>query len=109
MAYMVDKNVTGAVNGASEGTISLGEILKYIEKRTKKRAILEADGDVAPYNGDPEFNINSDKAKSLGFMFTDIHDWIYDLLDYYIYETFVAEAGIRQNTLQIKARENCGD
>jgi hypothetical protein len=87
MAYMVDKNVAGAVNGASEGTISLGEILKYIEKRTKKRAILEADGDVAPYNGDPEFNINSDKAKSLGFMFTDIHDWIYDLLDYYIYET----------------------
>ena len=52
------------------------EILKYIEKRTKKRAILEADGDVAPYNGDPEFNINSDKAKSLEFMFTDIHDWI---------------------------------
>jgi nucleoside-diphosphate-sugar epimerase len=87
MAYMVDKKVAGAVNGASEGTISLGEILKYIEKRTKKRAILEADGDVAPYNGDPEFTINTDKAKSLGFLFTDIHDWIYDLLDYYIYET----------------------
>ena len=43
--------------------------------------------DTAPYNGDPEFSINTDKAKALGFEFTDIHDWIYELIDYYISES----------------------
>ena len=98
MAYLVDKDFTGAVNGASSGTISLREIINYVEEKTGKKAVL-AEGDAepeegkstlaegvdkAPYNGDPEFSINTDKAKALGFTFSDIHDWIYELLDYYM-------------------------
>ena len=85
MAYLVDKDVQGAVNGASKGTISLSEVLQYIEEKTGKKALLDADGDAAPYNGDPEFSINTDKAESLGFEFTDIHDWIYELVDFYMH------------------------
>ncbi len=87
MAYLVDKDITGAVNGASSGTISLREIVNYVEEKTGKKAVLAEDSedvDKAPYNGDPEFSINTDKARALGFKFTDIHDWIYELLDYYI-------------------------
>ena len=84
MAYLVDKDVRGAINGSSDGTVSIREILDYVEEKTGKKAVLSSDGDNAPYNGDPEFSINTDKAKALGFEFTDIHDWIYDLLDYYI-------------------------
>ena len=72
MAYLVDKDVQGAVNGASQGTISLREIFEYVEKKTGKKALLAEDGDTAPYNGDPEFSINTDKAKNLGFNFSDI-------------------------------------
>lgn len=103
----------GAFNGASDGTISLREIINYVEEKTGKKAVLVDDDkrdepvndevvdirpdvidkgrdtiaddiDKAPYNGDPEFCINTDKAKELGFEFSDIKDWIYDLLDYYI-------------------------
>ena len=84
MAYLADKDMKGAVNGASQGTISLREILEYVEKKTGKKAMLDEDGDAAPYNGDPEFSINTDKAKSLGFEFSDIHDWIYELVDFYL-------------------------
>ncbi len=84
MAYLVDKDVQGAVNGASQGTISLREIFEYVEKKTGKKALLAEDGDTAPYNGDPEFSINTDKAKNLGFNFSDIHDWIYKLVDFYL-------------------------
>ena len=114
MAYLVDKDISGvfngayngvyngAFNGASDGTISLREIINYVEERTGKQAILvkadkkdesvyESDTDMepqvvdkAPYNGDTEFSINTSKAKELGFEFSDIKDWIYDLLDYYI-------------------------
>lgn len=84
MAYLADKDMKGAVNGASQGTISLREILEYVEKKTGKKAMLDEDGDAAPYNGDPEFSINTDKAKTLGFEFSDIHDWIYELVDFYL-------------------------
>ena len=34
MAYLVDKDFTGPVNGCATGTISLREIINYVEKET---------------------------------------------------------------------------
>jgi len=84
MAFLVDKDFKGAINGSSCGTISLKEIIDYVENKTGAKAILSADGDEAPYNGEPEYSINTDKATELGFEFSNLKDWIYDLVDYYI-------------------------
>lgn len=84
ISFLVDKNVDGAVNGCADGTISLREIIEYVEKKTGKKAIIDGSGDDAPYNGEPEYSINTQKAKKLGFEFSKLSDWIYDLLDYYI-------------------------
>ena len=84
LAFLAGKDFRGAVNGASEGTISVREILDFVEQKTGKKAIIEASGDPAPYNGEPEYSINTDKAAALGFRFSRLRDWIYDLLDYYI-------------------------
>lgn len=84
MAFLADSDYTGAINGASNGTISIREILAYVENRTAKRAIISSEGDAAPYNGEPEYSINTDKAAKLGYPFSNLKDWIYDLLDYYI-------------------------
>lgn len=84
MAFLAGKPFRGAVNGCSEGTVSIREILDYVEQKTGKKAILSADGDTAPYNGQPEYSINTDLAASLGFRFSRLHDWIFELLDYYI-------------------------
>lgn len=84
MAFLVDKDVRGAINGSSEGTISIRELIDYVEKKTGSNAILCDEGEIAPYNGEPEYSINTDKAQSLGFRFSVLHDWIYELLDYYI-------------------------
>ena len=84
MAFLVDKNIRGAINGSSEGTISIKEIIDYVEKKTETKAIINEEGESAPYNGEPEYSINTEKAQSLGFQFSSLHDWIYDLLDYYI-------------------------
>ena len=46
--------------------------------------LLADDGDNAPYNGETEYSINTDKAEALGFGFSDLKDWIYELIDYYI-------------------------
>ena len=84
MAYLVDKDLKGAVNGASHGTISVREILAYVEERTGEKAILSAKGEPAPYNGEPTYSINTKKAESMGYTFTQLKDWIYELLDEYI-------------------------
>lgn len=84
ISFLVDKDYTGALNGSSDGTISLREILNYVESKTSKKAILSIDGDTTPYNGEPEYSINTNRAKSLGFQFTNINDWIFNLVDYYI-------------------------
>lgn len=84
IAFLVDKDVTGAINGSAEGTISLKEIIDYVEMKTGVKAIIDKNGDNAPYNEEPEYSINTEKAKALGFKFSVLHDWIYELLDYYV-------------------------
>lgn len=84
LAFLADKDFTGGINGASKGTISIREILAYIEKRTGKKAILDKKGEAAPYNGEREYSINTEKAQGLGFEFTKVKDWIFELIDYYI-------------------------
>ena len=84
MAFLAGKDFRGAVNGCSEGTVSIREILDYVERKTEKKAVLSADGDPAPYNGEPEYSISTELAASLGFRFSRLRSWIFDLLDYYI-------------------------
>ncbi len=84
LAFLADKHIIGAINGCSNGTISLREIINYIEKKTGKTAIINSDGEEAPYNSTGDYSINTNQAKEAGFIFTDLKEWIYDLLNYYI-------------------------
>ncbi len=84
MAFLVDKDIKGAINGSSKGTISIREIIAYVEKKTGTKAIIDRTGENAPYNGEPEYSINTEKAETSGFQFSVLRDWIYELLDYYI-------------------------
>ena len=88
MAFLVDKDLRGAVNGSSKGTISIREIIEYVENSTGTKAIIDNSGEEAPYNGVTEYSINTEKAEAFGFQFSAlqdwIQDWIYVLLDYYI-------------------------
>ena len=84
MAYLVDKDFTGPINGCSYGTISIREILEYVEKKTGKQAVIADTGEVAPYNGTKSHSVNVDKAAGLGYEFSNIKEWMYELIDRYI-------------------------
>ena len=53
---------------------------------TGTKAVITTDGDNAPYNSEPEYSINTEKAENLGYKFSNLKDWIFDLLDNYIRE-----------------------
>lgn len=84
IAFLADVDCTGPVNGCSAGTISVREVTAYVEEKTGKKAIFDSAGEEAPYNQCPSYSINTQKAQNLGFVFSDLHDWIYELLDHYI-------------------------
>ncbi len=87
LAFLAESTCSGPVNGASSGTISPSRIVRYVEEKTGRKAVLSTNGSPAPYNGEPEFSINTDRASALGFEFSRLHDWIYELLDFYIDQT----------------------
>ena len=84
LAFFAENEFTGQINGASEGTISIKEIAEYVERKTGKKPLLSRSGDQAPYNGETEYSINTQRARDLGFQFTPLRDLIFDLLDGYI-------------------------
>lgn len=85
LAFLVNKPIIGPINGCASGSVRISDLVEYIEKKSMKKALLSNTGDIAPYNGyHPSLTLNTDKAKELGYEFSDINDWIYSLLDYYM-------------------------
>ena len=85
IAYLVDHPYSGAVNGCSNGIIKISEIISYIEKKLGKKAILEEDGEAAPFNGLKDtLSFNTERAKETGYVFSDLDSWIYKLIDFEI-------------------------
>ncbi len=86
LAFLAEQECTGVVNGSSMGTISLREIITYVEGKTGRRAVLSKAGDNGPYNGAPDYSINTGLASEWGFDFSPLNLWIYELIDKYIQE-----------------------
>jgi len=85
LAWAVAKDsLTGPINGANAGSLSLQEIINYVEEKTNKKAILDKNAEPAPYNERLAFSTSVKRAKELGFEFTDLSEWFYQLLDRYI-------------------------
>ena len=87
LAFLAESEYCGAINGASEQTISLQEIAEYVELKTGKSPLLSNESDKAPYNGENEYSINIAEAKKLGFSFTPLKKWIFELIERYIDDT----------------------
>ncbi len=86
LAFLGEQEPQKGINGANPGTISLQEVLRYVTEKTGKQPVFGSDGDPAPYNGEREYSINTEKAERLGFSFSPLQDWIFPLLDHYIKE-----------------------
>jgi nucleoside-diphosphate-sugar epimerase len=78
---------TGPINPGSKGSISLGEIVRRVESLSEKTAIIENEltkENASPYAMPGSFEINTDKALSLGFHFSILNETIDELITFYI-------------------------
>lgn len=84
-----DSTFTGPINPGSTGSISIEEILAKIESITGKLASVEQQltkENASPYAMPGTLEINTEKAKNLGFHFSDLNETMDELISYYIKE-----------------------
>ena len=84
LAWAVENDFIGPLNGANHGSISIREMITYVEEKTGTQVILQPDGDPGAYNERWAFSTSTKKAEILGFRFSNLFDRLYPLLDKYI-------------------------
>lgn len=83
LAFLVDKDITGAINAQSTGTISEADIINFVASNTKRVIQCQNVVDNSVYE---QFSLNIDKAKKLMFNFTDINSYFWGLIENHILE-----------------------
>jgi len=74
---------TGPFHAVSSGTVTMGDIARHVEKTYGKKATFAQGGARCAWDGAPGYSLLNDKAVQAGFGFTDVTEWVYDLVDYY--------------------------
>ncbi len=84
LVYLAKSDYRGTINACAQGTITIKEIIDYIENKTNIKVIYDKNAENGTYNGTPSFYLNTEKADSIGYKFLSLNSWIYDLLDEFI-------------------------
>lgn len=84
LAWVTMSDILGVINGSGSGTVSVGQIIDYVEQKTGKKAILDPGGEPGAYNNRLGFSSSVSLANELGFEFTSLFPRFYKLLDHYI-------------------------
>jgi len=86
LEWCCENNYSGPINACSNGTISVEEIIDYIEEMSGEKAIVSESGEGAPYNWVTNYIVSNERASKLGFQFENLKDYIYELIDGYVEE-----------------------
>ncbi|OCA81555.1 hypothetical protein A8F94_22045 [Bacillus sp. FJAT-27225] len=83
IAWAGVNGVIGPINGSSDGTVSMNEIISLIEKATGKKAVLAKKAtkeNHSPYGIPFSWIMSNERAKKEGFLFSDVHQWLPELI-----------------------------
>ncbi|WP_298470596.1 NAD-dependent epimerase/dehydratase family protein [Psychrobacillus sp. FSL K6-4046] len=83
LAWIGLSTFTGAVNATSNGKIKLKDLVQLIEAEADKEARISLkpiEGEDSPYNLSKTWLMSNERAKSLGYSFQDLHDYLPKLL-----------------------------
>ncbi len=82
--FLSGSSYKGVVNFASQGSVSMQDIIQYVERQTGEKAIYNSDADLFPFSIHPEVTMNLEKCESLGYIPQNINDWMFKKVDRYI-------------------------
>ena len=85
LLWLVEGSGVGPINACSNGRLSIGEILKVIERRLNKSAVVCGKGlkeDATPFVDEESKYLNHERAKGMGFKFEPLATWFPQLVDW---------------------------
>lgn len=83
LAWVANTDITGPINVCANGFISMGALMKLIEEKTGKTAIITLEeNSESPYAITETWSMSNEKATTLGYPFTNLDDWLPDLITY---------------------------
>lgn len=74
--FLAGMNFKGVVNFASQGDVSMKEVVSYVERLTGKKAIYDKDTKPYPFTYHPELTLDLTKCFSLGYKPYKLNDWL---------------------------------
>ena len=86
LEWCCENDYSGPINACSNGTVSVAEMIHYIEEISGEKAIVSESGEEAPYNWVTNYIVSNERASKLGFSFEHVRDYIFELMDGYIEE-----------------------
>lgn len=84
LVWLTEQEFYGSINGSNAGTVSLEQIIRYVEEKTGKKAIFRSGAEAGSYNGTMQYSINTELAKQNGYIFPPLEKKIWKLVDYLI-------------------------
>jgi nucleoside-diphosphate-sugar epimerase len=81
LAWTAEKDFTGPINACANGDISMKALMDVISKQIGKEANIVTDTELdSPYGIDRSWSLINTKAKELGYSFTNLNDWLPQLI-----------------------------
>lgn len=84
LSYMSEQNFKGPINAASNGVIKLSQLIEMIESATGKKAKIVPHATAlnsSPFGSEIDFILDTGKARSLGFKFANLFDYLPKLIN----------------------------
>jgi nucleoside-diphosphate-sugar epimerase len=81
LAWLANIDFSGTINATNVGSVTLADIISYIEEKSGKKAIISNTGEPASYNGFGDFSLDVAKARELGYEFNELDNGLYNSLD----------------------------
>jgi len=84
LTWLATSDFCGSINAANKGSVSLADIVEYVEAKSSIKALITDKGEAAPLNGFPDYGLDLSLAEKNGYKFHDLRTRLYELLDKYV-------------------------
>ncbi|MFS0672152.1 NAD-dependent epimerase/dehydratase family protein [Ornithinibacillus sp. 179-J 7C1 HS] len=84
LAWIAEKDFTGPINVCANGFITMKELMKLISEKTGKEVVITTEEEIeSPYAINETWTLSNEKAINLGYNFTNLNDWLPDLITFF--------------------------
>jgi len=83
MKWLGNSPITGPVNGSSDGSVTIGQIIKMIEQATGREAQIMPETEeihMSPFGIPTSWTMDTAKAQVAGYSFLPVQEWLPELI-----------------------------